>query len=113
MLRRSDGNASSLQGIAMQLEDREIEPGRIEGDILKAIKESGLNCNRWHLRRDSKRFAFCKKTIRTDIEVAFDIANKYRNERGMNNFFVYMPSDDDIWLVNRHGKVFAICKVES
>ena len=90
-----------------------IEPGRIEEDILKAIKESGLNCNRWHLRRDSKRFAFCKKTIRTDIEVAFDIANKYGNERGMNNFFVYMPSDDDIWLVNRHGKVFAICKVES
>lgn len=97
----------------MQLEDREIEPGRIEADILKAIKESGLNCNRWHLRRDSKRFAFCKKTIRTDIEVAFDIANKYGNERGMNNFFVYMPSDDDIWLVNRYGKVFAICKVES
>ena len=38
-----------------------IEPGKIEADILKAIKESGLNCNRWHLRRDSKRFAFCKK----------------------------------------------------
>lgn len=91
----------------------EIEPGRIEEDILKAIKESGLNCNRWHLRRDSKRFAFCKKTIRTDIEVAFDIANKYGNERDMNNFFVYMPSDDDIWLTNRCGKVFAICKVES
>lgn len=85
-----------------------IEPGRLEEDILKAIKESGLNCNRWHLRRDSKHFVFYKR-IRTDSAIAFDIANKYGNERDMNNFFVTVPYDGEIWLVNRSGKLFAIC----
>lgn len=80
----------------------------IQKDVLRAIEESGFDCNSWKLRKSALSMKV-DDAVCTDLAIAFKVADRFSDEPDMNNFSVWKSTDENcLFLVNRVGKFFAI-----